>query len=84
MKRIFPVILVFCFFINSNVKSYPKANNPFCRVTCTINVPDGFGGSYGFSGTAGNIFTSCETAMEKACKEATRNAFEIMMDLMEF
>ena len=50
-----------------------------CRVTCTISVPDGFGGSIGVSGTAGNFLTSCENAREKACKKATQNAFDVLM-----
>lgn len=61
--------------------STPIANEDFCRVTCTINVPDGFGGSIGISGTAGNFLTSCESAREKACKRAFENTMDIMMDM---
>ena len=57
------------------------ANEDVCRVTCTINVRDGFGGSIGISGTSGNMFTSCETARENACKKALQNAVDIMMDM---
>lgn len=58
-----------------------KSNKDVVRVTCTINVPDGFGGSIGISGTSGNIFTSAATARENACKKAAQNAMAIMMDM---
>lgn len=51
-----------------------------CRVTCTISVPDGFGGTIGFSGTAGNFLTSCESARDKACRRAFQNAMDALMD----
>lgn len=51
-----------------------------CRITCTIYVPNGFGGMIGFSATAGNIFTSCETARERACAAVARNLWDILMD----
>ena len=57
------------------------SNEDVCRITCTINVPDGFGGSIGISGTSGNIFTSCETAREDACKKALKNVLELMADM---
>lgn len=67
---------------SANIKeNLNTSNEELCRVTCTINVPDGFGGTIGISGTAGNIFTSCETAREEACKIALKNVMAIMYDM---
>ena len=49
------------------------------RMTCTISVPDGFGGYYGITATAGNIFDSSQSAAVKACKKATQAAFDYLM-----
>lgn len=57
------------------------SENMVCRVTCTVSVPDGFGGSIGFSGTAGNFLTSCENARDKACRRAFQNAMDAFMDM---
>lgn len=51
-----------------------------CRVTCTIYVNIG-GVTYGFSGTAGGIFTDCATAGDKACQAAMENMLEIIYQL---
>lgn len=67
---------------SANIKeNINTPNEEVCRVTCTINVSDGFGGTIGISGTAGNIFTSCETAREEACKRALQNVIDIMYDM---
>ncbi|MFD0860812.1 hypothetical protein ACFQ1M_01220 [Sungkyunkwania multivorans] len=76
--------LILSFFslatVSTGVGSSETKEEPVCRVTCTINVPDGFGGSIGVSGTAGNFLTSCETARERACRRAAENAMAILMD----
>lgn len=64
--------------IKENIET---SNKDVCRVTCTINVPDAFGGSIGFSATSGNIFTSCETAREDACKKVLLKITEVMIDM---
>lgn len=33
-----------------------------CRVTCSMSIDNGMGGSTTISASAGSIFTSCETA----------------------
>ena len=73
--------VVYLFTFNSTVTD-TKTNSTeeiFCSVTCTISVPDGFGGSIGFSATAGNLFTDCQTARERACRKVTRKIMSAMM-----
>jgi hypothetical protein len=41
-----------------------------CRITCTVTVYDTEGNSVSFTATAGGIFTSCETAGQRACDKA--------------
>jgi hypothetical protein len=75
------VVTLFTFNSTNTKESLNSSNEIVCRVTCTISVPDGFGGSVGFSGTAGNFLTSCESAREKACKRAFQNVMDALMDL---
>lgn len=62
---------------NTNLK---MADDNVCRITCTINVPDGFGGTIGISATAGNFWTNCEDAGKKACQKATLRAMNALFD----
>jgi hypothetical protein len=64
--------------IKENIEA---SNQDVCRITCTMNVPDGFGGTIGFSATSGNIFTSCETAREDACDKLLRKITEVIIDM---
>jgi len=52
-----------------------------CRVTCTITVADGFGGAVGISATAGNIFTGCSRARERACRKAHKKIFKVITSM---
>lgn len=54
----------------------------FCRICCTISTADSNGGLVGFTACAGGIFTSCETATEKACMKAASNALEAAKDAL--
>ncbi|WP_157730062.1 hypothetical protein [Tenacibaculum jejuense] len=71
-------------FSNTTTKSSSdnnlNSNKDFCRVTCTVSVPDGFGGSIGISATAGNFLTGCKKARERACKKAARKSMSAIMD----
>jgi len=75
------VVTLFTFNSTDTKAELISQDATVCRVTCTISVPDGFGGSLGISGTAGNFFTSCESAREKACKRAAQNVFDVLMDM---
>ena len=50
------------------------------RMTCTIHVPDGFGGYLALTATAGNIFDSSTSAAVKACKKVGQMALNFLMD----
>lgn len=69
----------------SNIKAMMKegwlTEEAICRVTCTINIPDGLGGSIGISASAGGIFTDCETAGERACRKVLDNINSILQDM---
>lgn len=43
---------------------------PFCRVSCTFTTTTADGRTFSYTATAGGLFTSCETAGEKACEKA--------------
>ncbi len=47
-----------------------KVNKNICRITCTITGEGEFGNEHEVTVTAGSIFTSCETAGERACQRA--------------
>lgn len=53
-----------------------------CRICCTVSVADPTGGLLGFTACSGGIFTSCETAGDKACGKAARKALEAAMDAL--
>lgn len=75
------IITLFTFNSENTEAELISPDETVCRVTCTVSIPDGFGGMIGVSGTAGNFLTSCESAREKACKRAAQNAFEMLMDM---
>ena len=82
LKILFLGTITFLTFNLKTIDAEPMSSNEmFCRVTCTYSVPDGFGGSIGFSGTAGNFLTSCESAREKACKRAFQHVVDALMDM---
>jgi len=82
MKKVFLFIMML-FFVSSAIPTSASAElglkDELCRVTCTIHVSDGFGGSIGISATAGSLFTSCERAAEKACHRAAKKAMSIFL-----
>lgn len=59
--------------------SSAATTNTVCHICCTISVPDGFGGLIGVMACAGWLFTSCETAGERACEKAMTNALDILL-----
>lgn len=61
--------------IKENLKT---SDDDVCRITVTMSVPDGFGGHVGFSASAGNMFTSCEEARQRAMRKLLDNIFDIM------
>ena len=71
-------------FLVLNGKDTKPLESSFpCRVTCTVQVPDGFGGFIGITASGGNIFTSCERAGEMACHNAMTAAFAILSRLSQ-
>lgn len=47
-----------------------KTEPSICRITCSISAKDEDGTVRTYTATAGSIFTSCETAGERACNKA--------------
>ena len=72
------VAILFNISSKGTKKEFISTDKTICRVTCTITVPDGFGGYVGISASGGNIFTNCETARDIACRRASRRAFNII------
>ncbi len=79
------IITIFSIFMLNvglkNMSNEEKKSSEVCRITCTIQVSDGFGGTIGITATAGNIFTSCETAGARACRKASRKANAILEEI---
>lgn len=76
MKKIilsmaFMLIGVFAFanYESASIYNYEninkEENNQLCRVTCEQSWTTHEGVTYTFSASAGSIFTSCETAIER-------------------
>lgn len=65
--------------LKTKVQNLKKTNNnDFCRVSCTMVIDNGFGGSTEISASAGSIFTSCETAQ----KNCHRKLMHELVDLV--
>lgn len=52
-----------------------------CRICVTISVKDKYGNLTGLSACAGNLFTDCETAAQKASLKVAQKALNIMADI---
>lgn len=82
MKKILLVLIMMAtsVAISNDSQAAPVGPSADCRITCTIYIPDGFGGIIGISASAGNIFTSCERARERACTAVIATAMDILTD----
>ncbi len=71
-------------FVKTQGSEKAESNKNVCRITCSVSTKDEDGNVVTYTATAGSIFTSCETAGEKACtkaREAMAAAFGIEFHL---